>query len=496
MVTDHRFKNVLITRQDGMAVLVAMIALLLFSIVAMYLSLVATAEVRISDNFESEARARNAALAGIDHVRALLPGLRFDDLLCGPDGGFSVDPAYFASARRHVFRMPVDWTVARLLDIMNPAGAIPAGPDDGVISSGAHPGGSGIPLVPVTGIGPLLPNPNGVGMLIPGRYFVKASDNNGEASELAGDPADNPFVDGDGQILVRSLGIAQTLSESTTTGIRRNSVVVFEARFKQSRTYDLDAPITLQGNAVAPSSAEMFSGSSFLIQGGVAAPGLITLDADPGDGTQPLLQVLGNLAPHQFDCIQGFAPSPAAMDGTASALAHPARQSLFDTAASWKLIRQVAPRFADNAVSGAQNWVGAAPVALGTYNPALPPTSPGQDAKWTFIDGDLSVDGDISGGGLLMVTGKLSIRGNFAFRGLVLVLGAGDFDLGGKALLDGGIYVAGMANLAGTLQWNTSKLSIGGECRVRYDRGLIRMALTLIPPTQLSMREITPIIDP
>ena len=39
------------------------------------------------------------------------------------------------------------------------------------------------------------------------RYFVKVTDNNGDASELEADPSDNPFFDGDGIITTADLSM-------------------------------------------------------------------------------------------------------------------------------------------------------------------------------------------------------------------------------------------------------------------------------------------------
>ena len=51
-------------------------------------------------------------------------------------------------------------------------------------------------------------------MFTTARYFVKVSDNNGEASERALDPGDSPFVDGDGIVVIRSMAEAKTMRET------------------------------------------------------------------------------------------------------------------------------------------------------------------------------------------------------------------------------------------------------------------------------------------
>src|SRR5438034_5349564 len=74
------------SHQEGLALLIAVIALSVFSLLGLYMSLDATTEVRISENYESRAQAVLAARAGINHARELMRGLEHNDLLRGPDG--------------------------------------------------------------------------------------------------------------------------------------------------------------------------------------------------------------------------------------------------------------------------------------------------------------------------------------------------------------------------------------------------------------------------
>lgn len=482
--------------QRGTALLIALITLLIVTMIGCYLALIATAEVRISDNFESYHRARSAALAGLSHGRALLRGIRHDDLLLGPDGSHDAGGAYLASARTYAFRMPVSWSAARVLDIASPAGALFGVPDDGVINTGRHAAGDGLVLIPLEGIAHESANPNGPGTFITGRYFVKVTDNSGEASELAADPADDPFADGDGQIFLRSMGIARTLAIGLQSGSHRNSVVVFEARLKRFSTYVLDAPLVVQSDSIEPVSAAMFSGSTFLIQGGPDAPGIAVIDPTIQNSVEPAQEILSRLGPAQTACVQGLGAPPSIGNLTAAIAAHSDKRLLLDTAVSWWFVRHSAPRFADSALPGPQVWIGAAPVPLGSYDTALSPAAPDQNPRVTYVDGDLSVDGSVEGAGLLVITGKATIRGHFKFNGLILVLGDGELDLGGWGTVSGAIFVARLSDESGSIGWGTAKLSIGENCLLRYDRQAIEAAVNLIPAVQLGCREITPIIDP
>jgi hypothetical protein len=479
-----------------MALLIVLIALLMFSVIGMYLALAATAEMRISDNFESYYRARLEALAGMNHARVLLRGLCFDDQLRGPDGTYGTSAAYFSSARAFSFRMPVAPSRARIMDILNPGGVLSGISDDGILNSGKHPGGNGTVLIPPTGIAHTIANPESGASAIAGRYFVKASDNNGEAGELASDPGNNPFFDGDGQIILRSMGIARTLGESMNAAIRKNTVAVYEGRFKRFLTYELDAPVVVQANAIAPAREKVFAGVDFLIQGGSAAPGIAVIDPQPGEGLAPAEQVRSRLGPDQAGCLQGAGGAPSVLDITSAIATDADKKLLLDETASWRFLRVTLPQFADNIHSGNQSWIGSAPASLGSYDSGLPSTSPVQDPRVTVVDGDLLADGSLSGAGILVVTGRAAIKGNFSFKGMILVLGAGEIDIGGWTSISGGVFIAGLSKEQEIISWGTAKLSVGGNARIQFNQDLVRMAVNLMPPAMLSLREITGAIDP
>jgi hypothetical protein len=482
--------------QNGFAILIALIVLSLVSVIGLYLALVATAEVHISDNYESLVRARAAAWAGLNHGRTLLRGLRFEDLLEGPDGSHQTDAGYLAKARTHSYRTPIPWSAARIMNILNPEDLLAGFPDDGVINTGRHTAGNGTVLIPLAGIAQMTPDPNRPGMKIDSRYFVKISDNNGEVDELAGDPANNPFFDGDGVVILRSMGIAQTIAEATQLSLRRNSVAVFEARFKRLSTFDLEAPLVVQGSAVAPASANMFNGNMFLIQGGTAHPGIATIDTVTGDESVPASLIASQMGPAQENCVQGLGLQPSVQDRTAAIEGHADKRLLLNPASACTFLKQSLPRFADRIYSGAQNWIGSAPDSLGRYHVNLPQTSPSQDPRVTFVDGDLTLDGEIEGGGLLVVTGRLAITGHFIFNGLILILGTGELDSGGFGMITGGVYVASLACANRIGSFGNARLTVRDRSQIIYNRDAIRMALTLIPPLQLSFREITTAIDP
>jgi hypothetical protein len=480
--------------QNGFALLLALLVLSILSAIGAYLALESTTEVQISDNFESWIQSREAALAGFNHGRALLRGLPLDALLQGPDGTYSSEPSYLAAASTGRFRNPMVWGTAKIVDILHPELLLSGSPDDGQISTGRHLSGNGTILIPATGIALVSPDPYRAGSWTTGRYFVKITDNNGEPGELAGDPSDNPFHDGDALIILRSMGIARTFGDATASGLRRNSVAVFEGRFKRLATFDLDAPLVLHSDSVDPISADVFGGNSFLIQGSGSRPGIETLDPLPLDAILPANQLKSRLSADQQSCILGAGEAPSIVDSTAEIAAHGEKRQLLDPLFMCRFLNEMLPRFSDVVFSGNQNWSGGASAALGNYDPVLPQTSPTQDPKVALVRGDLAIEGDLRGGGLLVVTGRLTVNGNFSYSGLVLVVGSGEFDLGGAASITGGVYLAALS--CASSAWGTAKLSIRDSARLLWNQDAIRMALSLIPPAQLSFREITSATDP
>jgi hypothetical protein len=481
----------------GLAALVALMGLSFLSLLGLFIALQATTEIRISDNYESHVQARYAALAGINHGRVLSRGLSFDDFLIGPDGTCDPSSAYRNLARSFAFRNPIPWSLARSLSITDPVMDLAGIPDDGLINTGKHGSTSGLVLIPLTGIAFRRTLEGGGVAGITARYFVKFTDNNSESSEIAADPADDPFVDGDGIVLVRSIGIAGTIRENKNNRSTHNSVAMFEARLRRSLTFNLDAPLVIQGSSLQSSSTQMFLGNGFDIQGGESNPGIATIDTELSDFILPADLVRLRLQADQVGNIQGQGLKPSIRDITALVQAHADKNLLLSASYLRSFIKDSVPKFADSLFAGHQNWTEAAVPDLGNFDMALAPSEPSQHPKVTLVDGDLLLSGSAQGAGLLVVTGRLVLSGDFTFNGMILVIGAGDIDVvisGGG--IRGGIYVAALANQGEVPAWQTPKLSIGGTTSLRFDRRAIEMALRLIPPLQLGFREITSTIDP
>ena len=483
--------------ESGLALLLTLIALSLFSLIGLLAALDANSELRISDNHESHLRAENAARAGMSHARELLRGTVFDDLLEGPDGTHDGSAAYISYARTFAFRNPLPWTLARSLDLLSPEAELGGFADDGLVNAGFFGGTAGAVLIPVTGIALMSRNAGGPAETVSSRYFVKITDNNGEASELAGDAADNPFHDGDGIVIVRSAGIARTINETLGSLRQWNSVAVIESRFRLRRLFDLDAPLVLLGRDVQAAAGEIFGGSLFLFQGGEGHFGIGAGDVDLLDGISSAQQVASAVAENQIARIQGAGLTPSIADVSAVLAADTDKKLMLDPAYLRRYVRDEIPRFADTVLSGHQAWSGTEAPDLGHYDVSLPGSAPGQTPKVTFVDGDLSVTGQVEGAGLLVVTGRLYVNGSFTFCGLVLVTGKGEFEASSwNPGVVGGLCLAALVESGGGADWGTVRLSVSGETTFVMDERAVSMALRLLPPAQVSCREITRTLDP
>jgi hypothetical protein len=460
----------------------ALIALALFSLLGLFMSLNATTELRISDNYESHVRATYAALSGLNHARILLRGLAFNDLLRGPDGSYDGAPGNLTQARSFAFRNPIPLTAAYLLDISDPSGELAGMPDDGVVNTGFYDGAPGTELISRMGVFHTSPNPNGNGQIVVSRYFVKVTDNNGDPSEVAGDAEDNPYIDGDGIVIVRSMGVARTISEVTGTALRRNSVVIFEARFKRRSLFNLGPALVVQATSLNAS----FNGT-YQISGGLF-PGIGTIDLDQNDLIHP--DQIIRAAAGTGTITGGGLPDPSVADISGRIGSGGDAALLLSAQSLWEFMHVQAPQFADSRFEGNQEWTeGNSPYA-GFIDPAKPLNAPGQDPIITFVDGDLRISGDFSGAGLLIVTGEFFCSGRCGYNGLIIAAGSGRITLEGPGQgIEGGIYTTGIYSSGGEIGFAPPSVSISGG-RIIGNSDAVRMALSLVPVSQISFREI------
>jgi hypothetical protein len=470
--------------QNGAALIFSLIALAVVTLLGLFMTLHATTGLRISDNHESRVHADYAALAGLNHARALLRGLAFGDLLKGPDGAYDGSALYMKQARSFAFRNPLSLATAHSLDILDPSADISGIADDGLMNTGYCGGINGTVLIPPTGIPLTAPDPYGAGTLVTARYFVKVTDNNGDPSEIAGDPDDNPFADGDGTVIVRSMGVARTMSESIGPIWRRNSVVIYEGRYKRRSTLNLGPAMVILADGL-----EAVFGGMYEVSGGLD-PGIGVVDTDAKNTVSPA-QIIRDAAGEGSSVTGGGLPSPSVKDLTGSIPSDPDRSLLVNPGYLWDFLKRQAPRMCDSYYEGNQNWSGGSAPFAGIYDPARPANDPDQDPRMIMVNGDLDIAGGFSGGGLLIVTGRFSYSGEFAYNGLILVIGAGRLFASGTGTgLNGALLLANLTETGGKVSFGPPAFAIEGESRITANRDAVGMAVGLISPSQISFREI------
>jgi hypothetical protein len=186
----------------------------------------------------------------------------------------------------------------------------------------------------------------------------------------------------------------------------------------------------------------------------------------------------------------GGLADPAVADITGRVSSRADASLLLNAPSMWKFIHVQAPQFADYRFQGNQNWVEGNMPYAGSMDPSKPLNAPGQDPIIIFVDGDLRVSGDFSGGGLLIITGEFFCSGRCAFNGLVLAAGSGRVTLEGPGQgIEGGMYIAGLCNSGGEVGFAPLAVSISSG-RIIGNPDAVRMALSLIPVSQVSFREI------
>lgn len=130
--------------------------------------------------------------------------------------------------------------------------------------------------------------------------------------------------------------------------------------------------------------------------------------------------------------------------------------------------------------------------------PASNLANPGTQAapQIIYVNGDLTLSGNVTGYGILVVTGTFTASGNVGWNGLVLVVGQGNFvgNGGGNNQYNGSILVAktldAMGNPLATLGTPTVSFNGGGGNGFQYSSGCIAQATTLSTFHIMAFREL------
>jgi hypothetical protein len=467
--------------ERGAALLIAIFALLLVSVVAMGLMEMAGTETALSANYKSATQAFYDAKAGVEEARGRLWSGHPNVL-----GGFVVAPG-------------TTMAVGQVRYILNPAGAETVNPTDMsagnpyadrqyITEWGANPP-AGAPTIGSISTQAGIAGPLFKWVRITPRTELSAGiDVDGDGVL---DNANPLYYDGAQQMLSSEIPANDTAYQVfevtalavTPDGSQRMvqytvSPTSLNLNFPSALTFDGPGviynapnahPLSMNGND--RSGSNPLGGCSVPVQPAKSALGVVT----SGD----IAGAAGGIPGWRLGQYVGAGGTPSI--GNISGQLSSNEQSV----ASLQNLVQNITNVANNVVTGPVSGLTA-----GQMGSAAGP-------QITVVNGDLTLSGSGTGYGILVVTGNLTFSGNWGWRGIVLVIGQGTLQEngGGSNEIDGAVFVATTLDGAGNplaslgapvVNWNG-----GGGNGVYYDSCWINSAMSGLKYKVLSFREIS-----
>jgi len=496
-------KNPKKNSQTGVALLVAMIALLLITGVALAMIVASGSEGALNGNYRSSSSAYYAALAGLEEARGRL-------LSSHPNAITVVNPVTGFMAVN-----TVQYIVNPNVAAGEAAGTILATYPDNEYAS--EFGVAGVPLPNITSVsGTNASN-------IPGPMFKWVRINPITEKSLG-----NVDVNGDGNIdaitplyydstpatLIvppAALGVpnppstANQVFEITSLAVLPNGSQRMAQYLVSAKTYDLTFPsaLTLAGTvgtfAGATSNPYHMNG----VDGSgnpPAVPGCInnhaTVDAIGVSAASDATTVTNGIPNNRLDHYTGTQSAPdVAVATITSALATPATLDplLAEIKNNADVVMQPNPPPGQNYNNSGTTYNFGASGTGYTWPSDMSASNP----KTIYVDGSFDL-GPNTGYGLLIVTGNFHYQGNSGWKGIILVIGDGtttfDGNGGGNGEFDGAVFVATTRDASGNQLANFGvsnyDISGGGGNGVYFNSCWIKQAKK--PPTWmiLSFKEI------
>jgi Tfp pilus assembly protein PilX len=464
--------------ERGVALFIAIFALLLISVVTLALMVMAGTETSLNSNYKSSVQAFYDARAGVEEARGRL---------------WSGNPNALGA---FVTAAGTTMAVGQVRYILNPAGAEVVNPTD--MSAGnqyadrqyaSEWGGNPPTTAPtITSVSTQagVPGPLFKWVRITPRTEQSAGiDVNGDGVI---DNANPLYFDGVQQVLSNQIPATATAYQVfevtalsvTPTGSQRLvqynvAPTNLNLQFPSALTFDgltptynapSSNPFDMNGND--RSGSNPLAGCTVPVQPakpaiGVVSPGDIAIAAS-GIPNNRLNHYLGTGGTPSINNVSGLLPNT---ENTVTSLN--------------KLVSDIS-KVANNVIAGP-----ASSVPLGSAaNPQI-----------TVVNGDLTLSGNNTGYGILVVTGTLTFSGNNGWRGIILVVGQGSVQEngGGNNEFDGAVLVAKTLDAAGrplatlgapVVNWNG-----GGGNGVYYDSCWINAASSGLTYQVLSFREIS-----
>lgn len=500
--------------EAGAALLIAIFALLLISVIAIALVVTSGTDTALKDNYRTSTGAYYAAVAGLEEARGRL-------LSKNPDTINIAAPGYFPDATNPAV------SLSDVLYILNPAGGETVNPDD-LGNNLTYPDKEYETEfgVPVTGATIRKINSVSGSGGVPGPLYKWVRITGTTVRSLGTDVAgDGNTSDGVNPLFYEPVarggakpGLMKGFPTSPPTPLNSTerqalsitALAVFPPNTQKLLQYvvaPVDYGLSFHGALVVPGSTVVSptiafhraENGTFAING-LDANGMVPPVAGCSGG--------GNLAAIGVtDYIMGSAnrdavrsnilTAPPAGGYGANYLGTSASPSVDDafinssmsTAANLNSMVQKISKYAGAHVNGPATETDL-PLAMSAANPMT-----------VVVNGNLTINSDFTGYGLLVVTGDLTSNADFGWKGVVLVVGSGNVvlggGLGGTSEFDGAFLVAHTMDTStvpptplpalGLVNFDATNAKGRG---IYYNSCWVKMALT--PPTfeVLSFREI------
>ena len=461
--------------QRGSALIMALIISVILMALGLAITFASLGDFSMSEEFESHDLALATAEAGIAECARSLRNVDISDAV-----STTAQVPVFVSSGPSYYRDPVDFLEARSVDYNRLPSATGQAQLQGLMTPG---------------LGTL----HGAG-----RFIARISDNDDGDGDL--------MTDLDSKFYIRAAGIVPGPTQELAQygSLRKNAVAMIEVLFKRDLSLDVGSPFTVYGPDVNPARNTYFDGNSFTIDGwdhsdmtiaeierrnhhhnnnDPAQAGVSILNDAPasGDGQLPLEKIHDTLSDGQGDNIEGadgpWGSSPSMRDDTENVRnsGNPDAMNIFDAYFLSTFIARITA--AADVVYPDGTSLSGSNATLGTED----------DPLIVVAEGDLDLAGTGSGCGILIVKGDLDYSGGFDYDGLILVVGEGSINVGGanKSII-GGLFLARLEEAAdGTPTFGAPSFTLGGNSNFYFRGQSIRMAMSLLPLTQIGWREIT-----
>jgi Tfp pilus assembly protein PilX len=477
--------------ERGVALIIALLALLLISAVLMGMVLMSSTETNVTSNFRDEQTAFFASKAGIEEVRDRMRSSATNSL----------------SASLPTTALP--GTANGVLYVTNPASGetvtpwLPLGtnyPDDEICKEVTCTSGvpTGTWYTSASASTSYAPSP-----ILPWKWVrVMAKANKSDTgttrvTSVDGTTNGNRVCWAGSNEIATALGSCNAVNTTYKPVYELTALAVTSSGSRRMTQYEITqtALPALPGAMIFDGPTPTYSApnsNAFGVSGNDANLGLLGngsgCPATPG----PAQPAVGGFDNASATTLVGDIPKPAKYTGAGGS---PSVQNVNSN---------LGPL---NTVDGLQalvNSVTAAASPANTYTGATSSlTNPGTGSApvTNVVNGDLTVGGGFSGAGILLVTGTLTMSGNPSYTGIILVIGKGVLNKngGGNGTMDGSILVANMNDSLGhpipfgtnhapgspTINWNG-----GGNASINYDACTINALSQSFPYQIVAQREL------